>query len=348
MNKYFLYAFALAALTFTACSDDDDDKDDKGKVTPSTSAVVLNTGNWGGSDASIMRYDLTNDSITADLYYQANSENLGDLGQDIIKYGSKYYVTVGTPSKVVVLDGNMSVIKSIPFVNESSEATTPRYMAAANGKVYVTAYDNTVTRIDTISLASTGKVEVGDHPEGISYANGKLYVNNSGYGTGTTVSVIDEASFTKTKDIEVVVNPYTESVVAADGNVYIVSNGNYSDIYATVQRINTVTDEVDSICNGSYIATYGNNLYVLYSEYYSPERSKAFVYDLKTGEEYTLTDISQFSSPGGIDVDPTTGFIYIYDTPYGSNGKICGPILSDGTPSHTVEAGPFTSKMIFE
>ncbi len=356
MNKYSLYAFALATLTFAACSDDDDN-DDTEKVVPSTSAVVLNTGNWGGNDASIMRYDLTSHTTTTDLYYQANSENLGDLGQDIIKYGSKYYVTVSTSSKVVVLDKNMSIIKSIAFVNEESKPTTPRYMASANGSVYVTAYDGTVTRIDTTSLNINGSVAVGDHPEGISYANGKLYVNNSGYGSGHTVSVVDEFSFTKTKDVEVLLNPYNQSVVAADGNVYIVSNGNYAGtpgldekdyVYGTVQCINTTTDKVTNVCNGTYIATYGNNLYVLYSEYYLPERAKAFVYDLKTGAETTLTDLSQFSSLNGIDVDPTTGNVYVYDYPYGSNAKICGPLQSDGTPAYSVEAGPYTCKMLFE
>ena len=54
MKKYAIYALALAAMTFTACSEDDDDN--PVVVTPSTSAVVLNTGNWGGNDASIMRY----------------------------------------------------------------------------------------------------------------------------------------------------------------------------------------------------------------------------------------------------------------------------------------------------
>ncbi len=357
MNKYSLYALALATLTFAACSDDDDDDNNSSKVVPSTSAVVLNTGNWNGNDASIMRYDLTNHAVTADLYYQANSENLGDLGQDIIKYGSKYYVTVSTSSKVVVLDKNFSVVKSIKFENENSEPTTPRYMASANGKVYVTAYDGKVTRIDTTSLAITGQVAVGDHPEAISYANGKLYVNNSGYGSGNTVSVVDEASFTKTKDIEVALNPYTQSRVADNGNVYIVSNGNYAGaswlsenqyVYATVQCINTKTDEVSTVCNGTYIATYKNKLYVLYSEYYLPTRNKAFVYDLETGEETTLTDISKFSSLNGIDVDPTTGNIYVYDSPYGSNAKICGPIMADGTAAYSVEAGPYTCKMIFE
>lgn len=359
MKKYLVYAFALTALTFAACSDDDDDNKKEDVIVPSTSAVVLNTGNWNGNDASIMRYDLVNHQTTSDLYLQANNENLGDLGQDIIKYGSKYYVTVTGSSKVVILDEGFKIIKTIPFVanDSASTPTQPRYMAAANGKVYVTAYDSKITRIDTTSLTITGSVEVGDHPEGISYANGKLYANISGYGSGSTVAVVNETTLTKIKDIDVVLNPYTQSVVAGDGNVYIVSNGNYAGaswlteeqyVYATVQCINTATDEVTTVCNGTYIAAYGNKLYVLYSEYYLPARAKAFVYDLDTKEETTLTDLSQYSSLNGIDVDPTTGDVYVYDTPYGSNGLICGPIRADGTPAYKVQAGYYTCKMLFE
>ena len=143
MKKYAIYALALAAMTFTACSEDDDDN--PVVVTPSTSAVVLNTGNWGGNDASIMRYDIVNHTITADLYAAANKEGLGDLAQDIIKYGSKYYVTVTGSSKLVVLDKNMKIVKTIPFM-KGETPTQPRYMAGVNGKVYVTAYDGCITR----------------------------------------------------------------------------------------------------------------------------------------------------------------------------------------------------------
>lgn len=354
MKKYAIYALALAAMTFTACSEDDDDN--TVVVTPSTSAVVLNTGNWGGNDASIMRYDIVNHTITADLYAAANKEGLGDLAQDIIKYGSKYYVTVTGSSKLVVLDKNMKIVKTIPFM-KGETPTQPRYMAGVNGKVYVTAYDGCITRIDTTNYSITGTVEVGDHPEGLSYANGKLYANCSGYGAGNTVTVVDEKTFTKKKDITVLLNPYTESVVADDGNVYIVSNGNYAGspkldpkdyVYGTVQRIDTKTDEATEVCRGTFIATYKNKLYVLYSEYYLPDTKKAFVYDLATKQETPLTDINQFSSPVGINVDPTRGDIYIFDSAWGSPATICGPVKADGSIVNKVAAGFATVKMIFE
>src|SRR5574344_1083663 len=165
MNKNLFYTLALVSMTLLACSDNEDDKEKE--ISPSTFTIVLNTGNYNGNDASIMRYDLNNHITGTDLYYAANQEGIGDVAQDIIKYGSKYYVTVTNSSKLVVLDKDMKILKSIAFVNEGTP-TNPRFLASANGNVYVTAHDGCITKIDTTSLTIRGTVAVGDHPEGLS------------------------------------------------------------------------------------------------------------------------------------------------------------------------------------
>lgn len=359
MNKLLISALAVA-LTLTACSDDDDEQKLPVQI-PAASAVVLNTGNWGANDASIMRLDLTNFTMTGDLYMAANSEGLGDVSEDIIRYGSKYYATVTESSRLVVLDKDMNKLKTFDLTNGEGVPVKPRYLASANGNVYFTAYDGCITRLDTASLEITGRVAVGDYPEALSYANGKLYANIDGangiQGTGCTVAVVDESTFTKTKDITVPLNPYTQSITGTDGNVYIVSNGNYAGapwvdeedyVYSTVICIDTKTDEPHEVCKGSYIATYKDYLYVLYSEYFMPEQAEAFTLNLKTGEKTALTDLSQFDAINGMDVNPTNGDIYIYDSPYGEYATICGPIKADGSPAHRVAAGYYTCKMLFE
>ncbi len=62
----------------------------------------------------------------------------------------------------------------------TGESKQPRYAAAYGGKVYVTSYDDTVTRIDTATLAIDGSVKVGRDPDGICINNNKIYVANSG------------------------------------------------------------------------------------------------------------------------------------------------------------------------
>lgn len=376
---------ALALGCFTACSKDDDTVGDGGKPGEETGgngggangsdstavpppvvalgAYVLNTGNWGGNDAGIQYLDFQTGELSEDLYAAANGEGLGDLGQDLCVYGSKIYVTVSGSSKVVIMDRKCKVLKSIPVATEDGTPVEPRYMAACEGKVYFTAYDGTVSRIDTTSMAIDGKlnlIDAGaqtgyDHPEAITSANGKLYVNISGYSKGKWLAVVDAASFTKLKDIEVMLNPYTQCITAEDGYVYFVSNGNYAGspsltpdqyIYGTMQRLDPETDQVEQVCRATYIANAGEKMYILYSEYYMPEVARAYVRDLKTGDEQEFMDMADLQSANGLAVDPASGDVYVFDVPYGaaSDVHVYG---ADGTYKRTFEAGMSTSKMVF-
>ena len=376
---------ALALGCFTACSEDDDTVGDGGKPGEETGgngggangsdstavhspvvalgAYVLNTGNWGGNDASIQYLDFQTGKLSEDLYAAANGEGLGDLGQDLCVYGSKIYVTVSGSSKVVIMDRKCKVLKSIPVATEDGTPVEPRYMAACEGKVYFTAYDGTVSRIDTTSMAIDGKlnlIDAGaqtgyDHPEAITSANGKLYVNISGYSKGKWLAVVDAASFTKLKDIEVMLNPYTQCITAEDGYVYFVSNGNYAGspsltpdqyIYGTMQRLDPETDQVEQVCRATYIANAGEKMYILYSEYYMPDVARAYVRDLKTGDEQEFMDMADLQSANGLSVDPASGDVYVFDVPYGaaSDVHVYG---ADGTYKRTFEAGMSTSKMVF-
>ena len=376
---------ALALGCFTACSEDDDTVGDGGKPGEETGgngggangsdstavpspvvalgAYVLNTGNWGENDASIQYLDFQTGKLSEDLYAAANGEGLGDLGQDLCVYGSKIYVTVSGSSKVVIMDRKCKVLKSIPVATEDGTPVEPRYMAACEGKVYFTAYDGTVSRIDTTSMAIDGKlnlIDAGaqtgyDHPEAITSANGKLYVNISGYSKGKWLAVVDAASFTKLKDIEVMLNPYTQCITAEDGYVYFVSNGNYAGspsltpdqyIYGTMQRLDPETDQVEQVCRATYIANAGEKMYILYSEYYMPEVARAYVRDLKTGDEQEFMDMADLQSANGLAVDPASGDVYVFDVPYSaaSDVHVYG---ADGTYKRTFEAGMSTSKMVF-
>ena len=358
--KNYWYKTALAAVVLGLCAACNDDEEETLPPTlpPSETThgcYVLNTGNWGGNDATIQYFDAENFSIGGDLFGSANGTELGDLGQDLCLYGSKLYATVSGSSKLEVMDRDCRVIKTISLTADDGTPVEPRYMTACGGCVYFTAYDGTVSRLDTASLEVTGRVAVGDHPEALTNANGKLYVNISGYGTGATVAVVDVASFTKTKDIAVKLNPYTQCFTGDDGYVYTMSNGNYAGspgmsedqyVYGTLQRIDPATDTVEDVCRATFAANHGDKMYVLYSEYYLPETKRAFVLDLKTGEETDFLNLGDFSSPNAIGVNPSTGDVYVADTPYGVNSTV-RVYDAQGKLKNTFEAGYSTSKFVF-
>ena len=206
-----------------------------------------------------------------------------------------------------------------------------------------------------LNLIDAGAQTGYDHPEAITSANGKLYVNISGYSKGKWLAVVDAASFTKLKDIEVMLNPYTQCITAEDGYVYFVSNGNYAGspsltpdqyIYGTMHCLDPETDQVEQVCCATYIANAGDKMYILYSEYYLPEVARAYVRDLKTGEESEFIDMADLQSANGLAVDPASGDVYVFDVPYGaaSDVHVYG---ADGTYKRTFEAGMSTSKMVF-
>lgn len=357
MKKNWLYCTLVAIplmSSLTACNNEDDPNPNPNpEPTTTYGAYIVNTGS-GNNYGSIQWFDKANQTITGDLYKAQNGKDLGDL-QDLCIYGSKMYAVSTQSSKVEVLDLNGKLLKSIPMNTAEEKPMNPRYAVGAEGFVFITAYDGTVSRLDTLSQEITGSVEVGAYPEALTYVDGKLYVNISGYGSGDKVAVVDVKSWTKTPDITVKLNPYTVIFDGKDGYVYVVSNGNYAGtptlpeeqwIYQTLQRIDVRTNQVEDVCNATYAAKKGDNIYVLYAEYYLPERNSCFVYNVKTKEKKEFIDIEDIPSPGGIAVDPVSEDVYIINQPYGSLNDVY--IYSkEGQFKKKIETGNYTTNIRF-
>ena len=228
-------------------------------LTPDPSAQVkgfyiVNEGNMNMNKASLDYLDYTTGIYRRNIYNKANPEvvkGLGDVGNDIAVYGSKLYVVVNVSNKVEVLDVKTGKrIKQINIIN-------CRYVTFHNGKAYVSAYLGTVgdpkapngivAEIDTTSLTEIRRVDVGRQPEEMAIVGEKLYVANSGgYSPQKyerTVSVIDLASFTVKKNIDVAINLHR---LKADkyGDLYVTSRGNYYDVPSKMFVIDTKTDQV--------------------------------------------------------------------------------------------------------
>lgn len=332
----------MAAATWTASCDNDDPVENENRPieVKSVGAYFINNGNWNQNNGSIQFYDYETGMVSGDLYKTANGKGIGDV-QDLCIYGSKLYVSCSTSSKIEVLNMEGKIIKTLNMEN-----VQPRYLEAAEGKVCFTAYDGNVYRLDTLSLEVDKHVAVGDHPEALAYAAGKLYVNISGYGTGNQVAVVDLATFNKEKDIEVLLNPYNQSL-EADGKVYFVSCGTYDNpaipeeerVLQTLQSIDPATGTVRSLCQASTIACYKQKMYCIYADFYTPEKNDIFVYDLKTGARTSLIPVSNIENPTQIDVDPTNGDIYISSPDYSGAPSSVYVFNNNGTQKEILTAG---------
>lgn len=356
---------AIALGLFTACSDDNpttpdgpetpelpDNPDNPDPQEPITKgAYIINTGNWNENNGSIQWYDMQNGTISEDLFAKANGYGIGDA-QDLCVYGSKIYITCTSSAKIEILNKkDFTIAKTLSLKNESNQPISPRYMTAAEGNVYFTAQDGTVSRLDTTSLSVNGKITIGGYPEALTNANGKLYVNLSDYnydGTGKQMAVIDIASFTKTKELEVVLNPYDTCLTGEDGKVYFISTGHSNgNPPSTLQCINPKTDEVTEICPASQIAINGHKIYLIYAEYYLPANTKRIsVYDMETKETKEFISYSDISNPSFIAVDTISGDVFIGNQPYSALNDIY-IYGSDGAFKKKIETGYYTTGMRF-
>ena len=329
MNKKLFNLIALCALlvlSFTSCSKDDDPILDP--IIPSEYIYALNSGNMGNNNASLTMFDLKDGTVTKDIFEAQNGRRLGDTGQDIVIYGSKIYIAVFGESTIEVTDLEANSLKQIKTDGQ------PRYFAVYDGKVYVTYFNGYVACIDTTNMNVEKTVKVGRNPEQLIVVGNKLYVANSGgldysteAGYDKTVSVVDIASFTETKKIEVVINP-SEIVYDNNGSVYVSSLGNYGDIPNTLQKINISNDEVSVIqdFNGTYLASAGNILYTIFSQYDADWNQVISYYSYDMVNNRVLSDNfignTEIATPYQISYDAEYESLFIMSSDYINDGDV--------------------------
>lgn len=312
---------------------------------------VLSEGLKNMNNSAITFYDFDKGTVTPDAFLAANNRGLGDTGEDLKIYGSKLYCVVNVSETVEIMETKTA--KSLKQISLSGRL--PRHIAFDEGYAYVCCFDGSVVKIDTATMEVTATATAGSNPDGICVANGKLYVANSGGlnypNYGNTVTVIDIASFTPIKDIPVVINP-TRIDADSQGDVYVVSNGNYGSVPMTFQRIDSQTDEVVQTFDFAVtnFAISGSSCY-LYHFDYSTNQYSVKVMDVFTEQivkEQFITDGTTLTTPYGITVNPANGDVYLTDAyQYTTNGDvIC--FGSDGHKKFSFEAGICPSVIVFK
>ncbi|BAV09493.1 40-residue YVTN family beta-propeller repeat-containing protein [Filimonas lacunae] len=304
---------------------------------------LLNEGDMGLNKASLDRFNYNTGVYYRNIYPQINptaTKELGDVGNDIQVYGGKLYAVINLSDKVEVMD--VTTAKRVGVI----AIQNCRYITFYNGKAYVSSYASTagnanagagfVAEIDTATLQITRQVNVGRQPEEMAVVNGKLYVANSGGYTPAnydrTVSVVDLASFTETKRIDVAINLHR---LKADrhGDIYVTSRGSYYGVSSRLFVVNTQTDAVkDSFALGaSNLCIQGDSAYVLSTEWNANTNSNTISYALVNVQTETIISKSFITDgtaasikvPYGIAVNPVNRDIFVTDAKdYVSSGTL--------------------------
>ena len=232
-------------------------------------------------------------------------------------------------------------------------AKQPRNIAFHEGNAYVSCYDGYVDVIDTVSLAVIGRIQVGNNPEGMTVANNKLYVANSGGlnfpDVDSTLSVIDLSMNVEIQKIVIGKNP---SLVIADnyGEVYVVNRGDYGSIPSSISRVDSQSDLVLSelSINATNITQMNNNFLIANFDY-STNESTVSLFDPLTETMLNPNFISgaSITTMYGIDYRISNNQIYISDAMSFTNTGYVRTYSSSGVHLQDYHVGLNPNKIIF-
>jgi YVTN family beta-propeller protein len=356
MNRQ-VFKWAVGAVLLLASCSKDDEVLVTEPVKPTKGAYVLSEGPFGASNATkLAYYDYAAASVNGDIFKNNNGgTELGDLGNDALIYGSKMYVVMGGTGNVTVINAaDAKLIKRIDF-KSNGISRQPRYATAANGKVYVSSYDNSVSVIDTVSLTVTKNITVGSNPEGLAISGNYLYVANSGGlnypNFDSTVSVVDLSTQAEIKKIKVGINP-SRVQANSKGDVYVTYVGDYGSVTAGVAVISSSSNTLKSTLGSAFKFTcvrIVNDMAYFYNNYAG---NTVLLYNTATNtivRNNAITDGTTIQATYGVDVDPSTDELFIADgKDYSSTGSVtCFDKEGKKKYSFSTSPGVLPNKILF-
>ena len=327
--------FILLILLLAACRKSRGEDPVPPAFTSGQGFYLLNEGNMGRNNATLDYAALDSGKYYRNIYGGVNPtvpKELGDVGNDIAIYGSKLYAVISCSNKIEVMDAKTA--KRIGQI----EIPNCRNIIFYNGFGYVTSYAGPmqqnpdfqqvgyVAKIDTGSLQVLNKCLVGQQPDGLAIANHKIYVANSGGylypNYENTVSVIDLTSFKETQRIKVDINLYRVCADKQD-NVWVTSNGDYSEnsskLFCIDSKTDQVTDSINIVVSNFWLDE--NKLYIIGVAWNYETSSSTVSYgvvDVVSKQVVSRKFISDGTegniiTPYGIAVHPITKDIYVSD-----------------------------------
>lgn len=222
-----IFRFALLALLIVSVAACDSTGED---TVADTVLYVGNAGNFSDENGSVTRYDLETETVTQDAV-----PNLGGLVQNLYGGANTLYVVLNFSDSFSAGTGRIDIVDVITGQRTRQyDVDAPRGFAASGtptsavepGEVLVSNLAGTVTPLN-LSTGETGTpLPVGYAPEGVATVGGRTYVANAGFGSGTTLSVIDPVGYTLVDTIEDVCTGPRTLLGDRDSDLWVICTGN--------------------------------------------------------------------------------------------------------------------------
>ncbi|HLX13210.1 MAG TPA: YncE family protein [Bacteroidota bacterium] len=300
-------------------------------VPPSTKGVyVVNEGNFGHNNATLTFYVPDSQKAYQDVFAAVNGRGLGDTGNDILIHSGKAYIVVNNSQKIEVI--NIANNVSVGTVTIPGSRSPYKLAILNDSSAYVSNVDDSsVTEFNPTSLQITqDRIRVGQNPQGVAIAYGKLYVCNSGFGGDSTVTVVSTVTNAPIKNIVVGKSP---SWIAVDshGNVVVKCDG-YSDYIDSTNDtpggIYTISSIADTVMMSLPLPLepYGHPGRMAVSAQgvgFVQVRNAILEFDTNTDEIVSAAFLSLSWTPYGIAYDDIGNRLYLSDpVDYVQPGKV--------------------------
>lgn len=200
----------------------------------------------GANDASVARVDLISGSVTS---------NVASLGAIANRISADSALAVAA-----IVSSGSDDVRSFDLLSETIASvialppgSNPWDVEIVGDRWFVTALlDDRVLVVDPTSAAVVDSIAVGQAPQGLCVAAGKLYVANTGFDFSTfswgpgTVSVIDLSTYAVVATVGVGLNPQ-ECVAPDEGRVHVICTGDFAATEGEVDVIDPLTDGVAAV-----------------------------------------------------------------------------------------------------
>ncbi len=334
MKKFFSF-LAFAAL-LAACSSDDDNSAPTAPQNPTDQIIyVANEGGFNQGNAGLTVYNATEGEVLQNVYEAVNMEPLGDTFQSISFHNGELYMVVNNSEKIEVCD---------PFTFERKRTIegldSPRYMVfLSDEKAYVSdLFADGIHVINPEAGTYTDFIQTGTWLENMILHNGEVWAANAG---GESLYIIDPATDAPDDIIALSAGPNTLAA-DANGDVWVLCQGDFGDEFPALYRVNGDTKTVEATWGFGETMGYGGTLRM------GPDGQH--VYYLLAGDVYKM-DISSTELPTapfiagdnrnfyGFHINPATGEIALTDAAdFVSKGRVYLYDV-DGNETFNFEAG---------
>ncbi len=317
---------------------------------------IANQGNFRDANGTVTFYNPSNAQVEHNII-----PNIGSIIQSLDLRGNRGYIMSNSADRIDVFD-----LESHERVAQIPDIKSPRYMEFIDDTTaYVTNQaTGTITIIHIPDNSKQNILKVGSQPEGITMSAEKAYVANHGFGSGSTVSIINTEQNMVENTIDVGCDGPRSMVTDRQSEVWVFCTGNteYDDEWNVVDRtdgsvriIDPVTDEVTrAFPIDGQIATAGPGQDVFFSspsEYVYVVVEKKRILRFNTADNSGPTDVpvAQGDPIGAIAYSAAHDRLYVGRVPgFTTAGSIEQYTPGDTTVVDEFEAGIAPAYIAFD